>query len=123
VVLQTVVNYVVSKGPEATPTPEPTPTPVPPTPTPPPPPPPTEPPPTPTPTPAPLTVGEYRCDLLAVARIKIENDGFQVGSVSGPNDDASVVVAQDPAQGELRPPGSQIDLTVVAQPAETCPAG
>jgi beta-lactam-binding protein with PASTA domain len=61
--------------------------------------------------------------LLAVARIQIENDGFEVGSVSGPNDDASVVVAQDPSPGDSRPPGSEIDLTVVAQPAETCPAG
>jgi beta-lactam-binding protein with PASTA domain len=69
-----------------------------------------------------LTVGEYRCTLLALAKAEIQNDGFAVGSVSGPDDDASLVVAQDPAPGVQVPPGTQIDLTVVAEPAETCPA-
>ena len=119
------VDYVVSKGPEPTPTTLPTPTPaptpvptaVPPTATPPPPPPPTLP-----PTPAPLTVKDYRCVLLAQAKADIVNDGFTVGSISGPNDDASIVVAQDPAPDAKRAPGSAIDLTVEAQPVATCPA-
>jgi eukaryotic-like serine/threonine-protein kinase len=118
---QTPINYVVSKGPEPTPSPSPTPQP---TPTPPPPPPPTQPPPpppTPTPTPPPITVGEYRCVLLAIAAFQIEADGFQVGNISGPNDPDAEVVAQDPAPGEVRPPGSQIDLTTEAQPVATCP--
>jgi beta-lactam-binding protein with PASTA domain len=68
-----------------------------------------------------LTVGEYRCTLLALAESEISNDGFTVGSVSGPDDPASIVVAQDPAPGTKRPPLSEINLTVVAQPAETCP--
>jgi serine/threonine-protein kinase len=119
---KTVVNYEVSKGPEPTPTPSPTPVPTPtPRPTPPPPPPPT-PAPTPVPTPAPLTVHDYRCRLLAVARAEIQNDGFTVGSISGPNDDASVVIAQDPAPDSQRPPLSKINLTVVDPPAATCPA-
>jgi eukaryotic-like serine/threonine-protein kinase len=120
---QTPINYVVSKGPEPTPSPAPTPQP---TPTPPPPPPPTQPPPpppTPTPTPPPITVGEYRCVLLAIAEFQIEADGFQVGNISGPNDPDAEVVAQDPAPGEMRPPGSQIDLTTEAQPVATCPTG
>jgi serine/threonine-protein kinase len=119
------VDYVVSKGPEPTPTtlptptpaPTPAPTPVPPTATPPPP-----PPPTPTPTPAPLTVKDYRCVLLAQAKADIVNDGFTVGTISGPNDDASIVVAQDPAPDAKRAPGSAINLTVEAQPVATCPA-
>ncbi len=119
----TPVNYVVSDGPEPTPSPTPTPQP---TPTPPPPPPPTEPPPpppTPTPAPQPITVGEYRCMLLAIAEFQIEADGFEVGSVSGPNEPDAEVVAQDPAPGEERLPGSEIDLTTEAQPVATCPTG
>ena len=118
------VDYVVSNGPEPTPTPGPTPTPAPtvppatpkPTPTQPP------PPPTPTPTPTLLTVQDYRCILLAQAKSEIVNDGFTVGSISGPNDDASMVVAQDPAPDAQRAPDTQIDLTVEAQPVATCPA-
>lgn len=125
----TPVDYVVSDGPEATPTPSPTPEPTPtPHPTPPPPPPPTPtppppPPPTPTPEPEPLTVGEYRCVPLADARLEIEADGFEVGSISGPNGDDAVVVAQAPAPGEERNPGAAIDLTTEVQPVATCPAG
>jgi beta-lactam-binding protein with PASTA domain len=114
------VDYVVSKGPEPTPTPAPTPTPGP-TPTPTPGPTPT-PVPTPTPTPAPLTVGDYRCILLAQAKSEIVNDGFTVGSISGPDDDASIVIAQDPAPDAKRFALSPIDLTVEAQPVATCPA-
>ena len=114
------MDYVVSKGPEPTPTPAPTPTPgptVPPvTPTPPPP-----PPPTPTPTPTLLTVGDYRCILLAQAKSEIVNDGFTVGSISGPNDDAAMVVAQDPAPDAKRAPNTAIDLTAETQPVATCP--
>ena len=40
---------------------------------------------------------------------------------SGPNDPASIVVAQDPAPNSLESPGTQINLTVVSAPAETCP--
>ena len=119
----TPVNYVVSDGPEPTPSPSPTPEP---TPTPPPPPPPTPtppPPPTPTPAPQPITVGEYRCMLLAIAEFQIEADGFEVGDISGPNDPDAEVVAQDPAPGEERLPGSAIDLTTEAQPVATCPTG
>jgi serine/threonine-protein kinase len=120
---QTPINYVVSKGPEPTPSPEPTPVPTP-VPTPTPPPPPTEPPPpppTPTPTPEPLEVGDYRCVTLAIAAFQIDNDGFEVGSVSGPNDPDAVVIAQDPAQGAELPLGSEIDLTTQTPPVETCP--
>ena len=53
----------------------------------------------------------------------LDADGFEVGNVSGPNDPDSMVVAQDPAPGELRPPGSEIDLTTEPQPVATCPAG
>jgi beta-lactam-binding protein with PASTA domain len=116
VVPQTPVDYIVSKGPEPTPSPTPTPAPTPP-PTPPPP-----PPPTPTPTPAPIAVGNYTCVLLVQAQAQIEIDGFEVGSISGSNDPASIVIAQDPAPGTLRPRGSEIDLTTQDQPVETCPA-
>ena len=78
--------------------------------------------PTPVPTPEILTVKDYRCTLLAIAKAQIQNDHFTVGSVSGPNDDASIVIAQDPAPGAQRAPGTPIDLTVVSAPAETCPA-
>jgi serine/threonine-protein kinase len=109
------ISYVVSKGPEPTPTPAPTPVPTPvPTPKP-------TPVPTPVPTPSKLTVGDYRCTLLAIAQSQIQNDGFALGSVSGPNDPASIVVAQDPAPNSLASPGTQINLTVVSAPAETCP--
>jgi beta-lactam-binding protein with PASTA domain len=117
----TPISYVVSKGPEPTPSPEPTPVPTP-VPTPTPPPPPTEPPPPPpTPTPEPLEVGDYRCVTLAVAAFRIDFDGFEVGSVSGPNDPDAIVLAQDPAPGAEAPPGSAIDLTTQALPVETCP--
>jgi hypothetical protein len=68
-----------------------------------------------------LTVDDYRCQLLALAQADIQNDGFALGSVSGPNDPASWVVAQDPAPDSVRPPLTEIHLTVVEQPAETCP--
>jgi beta-lactam-binding protein with PASTA domain len=93
-------------------------------PTPTPPPPPTEPPPpppTPTPTPTPITVGEYRCVFLAVAAFGINADGFEVGSVSGPDDPMAVVIGQNPAPGTELPPGSEIDLLTQAEPVETCP--
>ena len=112
----TAISYVVSKGPEPSPTPAPTPVPTPkPTPVP-------TAVPTPVPTPEILTVKDYRCTLLAIAKAQIQNDHFTVGSVSGPNDDASIVIAQDPAPGAQRAPGTPIDLTVVSAPAETCPA-
>jgi serine/threonine-protein kinase len=110
------ISYVVSKGPEPTPTPAPTPVPTPvPTPKP-------TPVPTPVPTPSKLTVGEYRCTLLAIAQAQIQNDGFTLGSVSGPNDPSSLVVAQDPAPNTQQSPGTPINLTVVTEPAPTCPA-
>jgi eukaryotic-like serine/threonine-protein kinase len=108
----TVVDYVVSTGPEPTPTPSPTPVP---TPTP-------APTPTPVPTPQMLTVHDYRCVPLALAEAEIQNDGFTLGSVSGPNDPASLVVAQDPAPETVKMAGSAINLMVVTLPAETCPA-
>ncbi|HEY4227829.1 MAG TPA: Stk1 family PASTA domain-containing Ser/Thr kinase [Candidatus Limnocylindrales bacterium] len=112
----TAINYIVSKGPQPTPTPAPTPVPTAvPTPTP-------APVITPKPTPSTLTVKDYRCTLLAIAQAQIQNDGFALGSVSGPNDPASIVVAQDPAPNTQQPPGTPINLTVVAAPAETCPA-
>jgi beta-lactam-binding protein with PASTA domain/tRNA A-37 threonylcarbamoyl transferase component Bud32 len=110
----TAINYVVSKGPEPTPTPAPTPVVTP------------KPPPTPTPTPTPaptmLQVGEYRCTLLAIAQAEIDNDHFQVGTISGPNDPASIVVQQDPLPNTLASSGASINLTVVSAPAATCPA-
>jgi eukaryotic-like serine/threonine-protein kinase len=107
----TPVNYVVSKGPEPTPTPAPTP---PPTPV------PTQPPPPPTPNMK--NVGDYRCELLALAQGEIGNDEFTVGTISGPNNPDSVVVWQDPSPGAKREAGSAIDLWTVDQPAATCPA-
>jgi beta-lactam-binding protein with PASTA domain len=107
----TPVNYVVSKGPEATPTPAPTP---PPTPT------PTQPPPP--PTPKPQNVGDYMCNLLALEEAAIGDDGFMVGSISGPSDPDSWVIWQDPQPGTKRLPGTAIDLWTVSQPAPTdCP--
>jgi eukaryotic-like serine/threonine-protein kinase len=107
----TPVNYVVSKGAEPTPTPAPTPQPTP-VPTPPPPP----------PTPSTRNVGDYRCELLALAEAHVTADDFTVGSVSGPNTPDSVVVWQDPAPGTKRTAGTAIDLWTVDQPAATCPA-
>jgi eukaryotic-like serine/threonine-protein kinase len=104
----TPVNYVLSKGPEPTPTPAPT---APPPPTPPP----------ATPTPGPRTVGEYRCELLAIAEGEIDLDGFTVGNISGPNSPEAMVVWQAPAPGLKRTPGTAIDLWTVDQPAPTCP--
>jgi beta-lactam-binding protein with PASTA domain/tRNA A-37 threonylcarbamoyl transferase component Bud32 len=113
---RTPINYVVSKGPEPTPTPAPTPVPTPvPTPKP-------TPVITPKPTPVILTVKDYRCTLLAIAQAQIQNDGFALGTVSGPNDPASIVVAQDPAPNTQVAPLTPINLTVVSAPAETCPA-
>ena len=106
----TPVNYVVSKGPEPTPTPAPTPTRQP---TPPPPP----------PTQNLKNVGDYRCVLLALASSEISNDAFQVGTITGSQDPASIVMWQDPQPGSKRPPGTAIDLWTVDQPAPTtCPA-
>jgi hypothetical protein len=107
---QTRVDYVVSKGTEPTPTPAPTPTPQP---TPPPPP----------PTQNLRNVGDYRCVLLALAESEIGNDGFQVGTITGSQDPASIVTWQDPAPGSKQPPGTAINLWTVDQPAPTtCPA-
>jgi eukaryotic-like serine/threonine-protein kinase len=103
------VDYVVSKGPEPSPTPAPTPTPRP---TPPPPP----------PTQNLRNVGDYRCQVLDVAKADIANDGFQVGTITGPNNDVALVTWQDPQPGSKHPPGSTIDLWTVDQPAPTCPA-
>jgi serine/threonine-protein kinase len=105
---QSPVNYIVSKGPEPTPTPAPTP-------------PPTPPPVTPAPTPERITVGEYRCNILALAEGEISVDGFTVGSISGPNNPDAMVVWQQPAPGVKRAPGTAIDLWTVDQPAPTCP--
>jgi hypothetical protein len=58
---------------------------------------------------------------LAVAAFRIDFDGFEVGSISGPNDPDAIVLAQDPAPGTEAPPGSAIDLTTQALPVETCP--
>jgi len=118
------VDYVVSKGPEATPTPLPTPTPAPVVTAPPVTTPPVTAPPAPTPTPTPelRTVGDYRCILLAQAKLEIVIAGFTVGTISGPNDDAAMVVAQSPAPDSKRAPGTAIDLTAEQQPVATCPA-
>jgi hypothetical protein len=67
-------------------------------------------------------VHDYRCTLLEIAQAEIQNDHFALGSVSGPNDPASIVVAQDPAPNTQEPAGTPINLTVVSAPAETCPA-
>ena len=73
------------------------------------------------PAPAPLTVGDYRCILLAQAKSEIVNAGFTVGTITGPEDDASMVVAQDPAPDTKRSALTPINLTVEAQPVATCP--
>ena len=110
------VAYTVSKGPQPTPTPSPTPVP------------------TPTPTPAPINVGDYRCMTLGQAGGEIEADQFRTGNVtvdaaSGAEtppyapEEGSIVVAQAPAPGTKRKPGSRIDLTVhdPSIPLATCP--
>jgi beta-lactam-binding protein with PASTA domain len=105
----TPIAYVVSKGPEPTATPAPTP---------PPPPPPTQP----TATPKPQNVGNYMCQLLALAEGAIQDDGFEVGNVSGPDAPEAWVVWQAPQPGAKRLPGTAIDLWTVDQPAPTtCP--
>ena len=107
---RTPVNYVVSKGPEPSPTPTPTRTPQP---TPPPPP----------PTQNLKNVGDYRCQLLALAKSEIAGDGFQVGTITGSQDDTSWVTWQDPQPGSKHAPGTAIALWTVDQPAPTtCPA-
>jgi len=68
-----------------------------------------------------LTVHDYRCTLLALAQSQIQNDGFTLGTLSGPDDPASIVVAQDPAPDSVKVRGTAINLTVVAAPAATCP--
>ncbi|HYN70279.1 MAG TPA: Stk1 family PASTA domain-containing Ser/Thr kinase [Candidatus Eisenbacteria bacterium] len=111
----TIVNYVVSKGPEPTPSPTPSPQPTPtpePTPTP-------APAPTPTPTPADLPVGDYKGVALSIAQAQLTADGFTVGAVSPPGADPSwCVIDQNPSTGQQRPPGTPIDLTTDTAP---CP--
>ena len=120
----TIVDYVLSKGPEPTPTPTPTPEPTP-TPTPPP-----TPAPTPTPTPGPSNVGSYVCMTFAAAQVAIEADGFNVGAITylppgyTGTDPNQVVTAQSPAPGTNRPHGSTIDLSVYDSASlATCPPG
>ncbi|MGZ8528643.1 MAG: Stk1 family PASTA domain-containing Ser/Thr kinase, partial [Candidatus Limnocylindrales bacterium] len=120
----TIVDYVLSKGPEPTPTLSPTPAPTPtaePT-----------PPPTSAPTATPLsTVGEYRCQTLAQARDDILADGFIVGTVTAQPSgytaaDDSFVFEQLPLPGKKRAPGTPIDLGVydpASYPFPTCPPG
>jgi eukaryotic-like serine/threonine-protein kinase len=120
----TIVDYVLSKGPEPTPTPSPSPTPVP-----------TAPPtasPTTAPTASPLsTVGEYRCQTLDQATADIAADGFTVGTVTAqppPYVAAgdSFVFQQLPLPGKKRAPGTPIDLGVydpASYPFPTCPPG
>lgn len=116
----TIVDYVLSKGPEPTPTPSPTPAPtLAPTPS-----------PTLTPTASPLsTVGEYRCQTLDQATADIAADGFTVGTVT-PQPDGyaaagdSFVFQQLPLPGKKRAPGTPIDLGVydpASYPFATCP--
>jgi len=101
------VNYVVSKGPEPTPTAAPTAQPTPP------PPPPTQ---------NLRTVGDYQCQLLALAQSEISNDSFTVGAINGPSTPEAWVIWQDPQPGANVTPGSAIDLWTVDQPAPTtCP--
>jgi serine/threonine-protein kinase len=103
----TAVDYVVSKGPEPTPTPAPTPVPTPP------PPPPTQ---------DVRNVGDYQCQLLALAQSEIGNDSFTVGTINGPTTPEAWVIWQDPQPGAKQAPGSAIDLWTVDQPAPTtCP--
>ena len=111
------VAYTVSKGPEPTPTPSPTAKP------------------TPTPTPAPINVGDYRCITLGQASGEIEADQFRVADqvavdaetkAANPDyapEEGSIVVAQNPAPGTKKRPGSSISLTVhdPAIPLATCP--
>ncbi len=116
----TPVDYVVSKGPEPTPTPSPTPVPT------------ASPSPTPAPTAVPLSpVGEYRCVSLGQAKVHIAADGFVLGTITAQPtgyavDDSAFVIQQSPLQGQERPAGSAIDLSVydpVTYPYTTCPPG
>jgi serine/threonine-protein kinase len=114
----TIVDYVVSKGPEPSPTPSPTMTPEP------------TPVPTPPPTVTPLsTVGEYRCQTLDQATADILADGFTVGTVTAEPTGYtaagdSFVYQQLPLPGKKRAPGTPINLGVydpAAYPFPTCP--
>jgi serine/threonine-protein kinase len=109
----TVVNYVVSKGPEPTASPSPTPEPTPaPTPTP-------EPTVAPTPTPAPITVGNYKNVALSIAEAQLQADGFTIGAIDPPAADPSwCVIDQSPPPGEQRPAGTAINLATDNKP---CP--
>ena len=66
-------------------------------------------------------VGNYRCELLAIAQGEITNDDFTVGTIHGPTAVDSWVVWQDPAPGSKQPAGTAIELWTVDQPAPTCP--
>jgi hypothetical protein len=121
----TIVDYILSKGPEPTPTPPPTPTPSP-TPEP-------TPPPTTAPNASPLsTVGTYRCQTLDQAKLDIAADGFTVGTVT-PNAPGDTTVGnwyvydQLPLPGKKRAAGTPIDLSVYdlasPPPFPTCPPG
>jgi beta-lactam-binding protein with PASTA domain len=72
-------------------------------------------------------VADYRCKTLDDATNDLEGDGFTLGDVTPQpagytEDGTSIVIEQDPAPGQKRPPGTAIDLTVY-DPASlaTCP--
>jgi eukaryotic-like serine/threonine-protein kinase len=118
----TIVDYVLSTGPEPTPTPSPTPEPTPvPTPV-----------PTAPPTATPLiTVGDYRCQTLDEATADILADGFTVGTVAAQPAGYtaagdSFVYEQLPLPGKKRAAGTPINLSVYepgSYPFPTCPPG
>jgi hypothetical protein len=94
----TAPNAVPTPSPTAVPTPSPTAVPTP--------------SPTPAPTPQLLTIPDMRCAFLGLAESDIRFYGFAVGSISGPDDPTSIVIAQDPAPGEQQAPLTPINLTV-----------
>jgi beta-lactam-binding protein with PASTA domain len=72
-----------------------------------------------------LRVGDYRCQTLGEAKAQIVEDGFEVGTIEpplAPTDDW-YVAEQDPAPGEERDPGTQIDLLTEVDVPPTCSGG
>jgi len=72
-------------------------------------------------------IGDYRCLTLAVASVRIENDGFVVGEINytfegGASDDTWLVERQEPEPSAPADPGAPVSLTL-SSPFFVCPSG